>query len=124
MDTAREAEDELRLNARHSLFVEGHGRAHLDSDGRVDEEELHACPYCKSLPALRESHAELLAVAKRAAVLLPLAQITIGDVLREGDAAIAAAGINPWCVNEGRASGHEVLYFDFLAPAIEKAEKL
>jgi hypothetical protein len=38
---------------------------------------------------------------KRTNVLLRL--LTVGQILRGGDEAILAAGLDPWCVNEGRA---------------------
>lgn len=40
-----------------------------------------------------------------AAVLVPL--LTVRQVIHAGDAAIDAAGLNPWCINEGLATGDE-----------------
>jgi len=31
----------------YNLFIEGHERGHKDSDGRLDDEEQDACPFCK-----------------------------------------------------------------------------
>ena len=40
--------------------------------------------------------------------LMPLARLlTVRNVIEAGDDAIRAAGLNPWCMNEGRATGDE-----------------
>jgi hypothetical protein len=35
------------------------------------------------------------------------ALVTVGQVIDAGDESIAAAGLSPYCINEGRAEGHE-----------------
>jgi hypothetical protein len=51
---------------------------------------------------------------ERIRALLPLLRkITIRQVLDSGDEVISAAGISPWCVNEGRAEGHEPAISDW-----------
>lgn len=47
------------------------------------------------------------ALAKIRALTPLLRMLTIRDVLAAGEDVIAASGINPWCVAEGRASGDE-----------------
>lgn len=44
-------------------------------------------------------------VLKRCRVLVDL--LTVRQVMDAGDAAIEAAGLNPWCLNEGLATGEE-----------------
>jgi hypothetical protein len=45
---------------------------------------------------------------ERIRALLPLLRkITISQVLDSGDEVISAAGLNPWCVKEGRATSDE-----------------
>lgn len=42
-----------------------------------------------------------------------LKMITIRQVIDRGDKAIDACGLNPYCINEGRASGHESALSDW-----------
>ena len=45
---------------------------------------------------------------QRIAALLPLLrQLTVKQVIEAGDAAIDAAGLNPWCLKEGLVEGSE-----------------
>ncbi len=45
---------------------------------------------------------------QRIAALFPLLRLlTVKQVIGAGDAAIAAAGLNPWCLKEGLAEGTE-----------------
>jgi len=67
------------------------------------------------------THAELLEALKRAAKLVSL--LTVRQVINGGDKAIDAAGLNPWCMNEGLATGDEPLSVDFIDAAIAKATK-
>lgn len=48
---------------------------------------------------------EMRDVLKRSRVLL--GTVTVRQIIEAGDDAIEAAGLNPWCINEGRASGDE-----------------
>lgn len=51
---------------------------------------------------------------ERIRALLPLLRkITIRQVLDSGDEVISATGLNPWCVNEGRAQGDEPAISDW-----------
>lgn len=54
---------------------------------------------------LREEVAELRAKLDRVRPLVAL--LTVRQVIQGGDAAIQASGLNPWCINEGRATGDE-----------------
>ena len=38
-----------------------------------------------------------------------LSLLTVRQVIAAGDAAIEAAGLNPWAINEGRATGDETI---------------
>lgn len=75
----------------------------------------------------RQANAHLIAAApelyealKRASHLIQL--LTVRQVIEGGDDAIAAAGLNPWCMNEGLADGDETISDDFISAAIAKAE--
>lgn len=54
---------------------------------------------------LRAEVEELRAKLDRARPLVAL--LTVRQVIQGGDDAIAASGLNPWCINEGRATGDE-----------------
>lgn len=75
---------------------------HVDWFGRVGEWEVDAI--IRDL-STREPFLSLIREAQKASVLLPL--LTVRQVIDAGDKAINAAGLNPWCINEGRATGHE-----------------
>lgn len=64
--------------------------------------------------------AELIAAAKRADVLVRL--LTVRQVIEAGDEAIDAAGLNPYCMNEGLAEGHERIGFWHLSSALAALE--
>jgi hypothetical protein len=59
--------------------------------------------YAGLLSALAERDAAL----ERARILVGI--LTVGQVIRAGDRAISAAGLNPWCLNEGRAAAEDLL---------------
>lgn len=63
---------------------------------------------------------ELLEALKVAVKLLGL--VTVRQVIEAGNDAIEAVGLNPWCMNEGRATGDEQIPLDFIYRAISKAE--
>jgi hypothetical protein len=51
---------------------------------------------------------ETIETLERIRALLPLLRkITIRQVLDSGDEVISASGLDPWCINEGRATGDE-----------------
>jgi hypothetical protein len=37
--------------------------------------------------------------------------VTVNQVFAAGNDAINASGLNPWCINEGRATGEETLHW-------------
>lgn len=63
---------------------------------------------------------DLLKALKVAAKLLQT--VTIKQVFELGTEAINAVGLNPCCMNEGRATGDEPISLDFIYRAISKAE--
>jgi hypothetical protein len=63
---------------------------------------------------------ETLAALERCLPLLRL--LTIGQVIAGGDKAIDASGLNPWCLNEGRAEAGDRLNLWWLECAIEQAK--
>lgn len=50
----------------------------------------------------------LIKEVERLAILARL--VTVRQVIEAGDEAIDAAGLNPWCMNEGLATGDERVY--------------
>jgi hypothetical protein len=42
-------------------------------------------------------------------------RVTIRQVIDAGDNAIKAAGLNPWCINEGLATGDETIDISHLS---------
>jgi len=62
----------------------------------------------------------LIEAAERAQLLLR--GLTISEVMERGIEAINAAGLNPYCINEGRASGRERISTDWLGAAIASAK--
>lgn len=69
---------------------------------------------------LRDAAPELYEALRIARKLIGL--ITVRQVIEAGDDAIAAVGLNPWCMNEGRATGDEPVSADFIEAALAKAE--
>lgn len=63
---------------------------------------------------------ELLEAAKRAQILLR--GLTIRDVFEAGNGAIDAAGLNPYCINEGMSDGSEGFESWWLDSAIAAVE--
>ena len=53
---------------------------------------------------------------ERASKLIPL--LTVRQVISAGDDAIEAAGLNPWAMNEGLATGDENISADFTRRAL------
>lgn len=68
-----------------------------------------------------EAHGpKLLEALERARPLVAL--LTVRQVIEAGDDAIAAAGLNPWCMNEGLARGDEPIAAHFIEWAIAAAK--
>ena len=69
---------------------------------------------------MTELEKELLAACEKLAELASL--LTVRQVIEMGDPYIDIAGLNPWCINEGLATGKERLGIPLFAEsAIEKA---
>lgn len=66
------------------------------------------------------SHDELVKALELALRVMP--RLTIRDVIEAGDDAIDAFGLNPWCINEGLATGDEPIEADWIRTAIAKAK--
>lgn len=73
--------------------------------------------------ALVRSAPEMYRALKRIQTILRSCPITVRQVIGAGDQAIDAAGLNPYCINEG-ADGEAPMMFDFIGYAIESAEAL
>ena len=68
----------------------------------------------------RAAVAELIEAAERADKLLHL--LTVRQVIEAGYDAIDASGLNPYCMNEGLAEGHESIAPWWLASAIRRCK--
>lgn len=62
--------------------------------------------------ALVDENSRLRAERERLSVLASL--LTVRQVIEAGDRYIEAAGLNPWCINEGQATGDERLGLTFM----------
>ena len=58
---------------------------------------------------------------KKLRILMGL--ISVKQVIKAGDEAINACGLNPWCVNEGRATGDEKISTWSVSHLIDEIEK-
>jgi len=63
----------------------------------------------------------MLRALERAEVLVRL--LTVRQVIEAGDDAIDAAGLSPWCMNEGLADGTESIAAHFIGAAIAMAKR-
>ncbi len=82
---------------------------------------MHMTEDDDAAPAVPTAAGEVLDALRCARVLVR--PMTVRDALRS-DSAVEAAGLNPWCVNEGRATGEEPLDLSWLDHAIEACESL
>ena len=74
-------------------------------EDRMSEAWGEAAAAVKELLAARGKSDEVETALRRAEVLVPL--LTVRQVIEAGTEAIEAAGLNPWCIAEGRATGDE-----------------
>ena len=81
--------------------------------GSINGEEV---VLASAFDAVWEENKRLRDALKRAKELVCL--VTVKQVLEAGDAAINAAGLNPWCINEGLADGTEYIQTDFIDRAL------
>lgn len=79
---------------------------YANSEEGVGAEEIHGRLREAVGRLVRERH-EAKEAARRAAVLVRL--LTVRQVVEAGDEAVAAAGLNPWCLNEGLARAEDRL---------------
>lgn len=90
----------------------------------VHRGESHSAEWGEAAAAVRELLEDDRTVPKalqRAEKLVPL--LTVRQVISAGDDAIEAAGLNPWCINEGLATGDECIGRQWwLTEAIEKVK--
>ena len=68
---------------------------------------------------LRAEVAALREALERARVLVSL--LTVRQVIAAGDDACDAAGLNPWCINEGLATGDENIATHWMPDTQEQA---
>jgi hypothetical protein len=66
-----------------------------------------AIEFVSYVDSLTDENRELREVLARAKVLIRL--LTVQQVFDAGTPAITASGLNPWCMNEGLATGRELL---------------
>jgi hypothetical protein len=73
-------------------------------------------PYAPLIVRAVNAHDALVAALKRVEVIASL--VTVRQVIEAGDAAIEAAGLNPWAMNEGLADGTERVGTYFIDSAL------
>lgn len=64
---------------------------------------------------------EIIALLHRCKSLVRL--VTIKQVIEAGDEEITAAGLNPWCINEGLSDGTDTIEPWWITDAIEKLKQ-
>lgn len=66
-----------------------------------------------------------MTLARQAERLVTLARlVTVRQVIEAGDAAIDAAGLDSWCMNEGLADGSERIGLWWTRDLVEKIREL
>lgn len=76
--------------------------AYRDAGGNLDAGAVELAREVVRLRAKLQAARDAL---ERASHLVPL--VTVRAAIEAGDEAIDAAGLNPWCINEGLADGSE-----------------
>lgn len=71
---------------------------------------------------LRTENKRLRAALKRAEVLVGL--VTVRQAIHAGNDAIEAAGLNPWAMNEGLATGDERVSTWWLSDALNQQSRV
>lgn len=104
---------ELQLSADRRKIENEQGKTHWISPGPLMDRAAAALRHAA------ERERELVHALERCRVLKH--SITIREVLQRGDDAIEAAGLDPWCINEGLADGSETLDLSFIDRALRAA---
>lgn len=73
------------------------------------------------LASLKQDHAKLIELLEVSQTLMGI--LTIRQVMEAGSEAIEAAGLNPWCVNEGQTTGDDHVDLWKISAAIDEAKK-
>lgn len=92
----------------------------MDSPLKEDHEIIAQCS-SPERAKLVAAAPDLLEALERAKIIFTCLRPHVRQVMEEGSNAIEAAGLNPWCINEGLATGDEPMTFWFIDAAIEKA---
>lgn len=97
-------------------------------DGLTPEEVEANCDLIVAAPAmadeltrLRKVNGELVAALERCQKLVSL--VTIRQCVDDGNPAIQAAGLNPWCINEGLATGEENISTWWIEAALKNSKE-
>lgn len=75
------------------------------------------------VPCIAGLAADDLRYIARALTLLAACPPTVRQVIEAGNDAIEASGLNPWCMNEGRADGTEEVTLWWLNDVSEKVKR-
>jgi hypothetical protein len=75
----------------------------------------------EEITALKARVRELERALRRAKPLVRL--VTVKQIIDAGEDAINAAGLDPWCLNEGTANGSERIDACFIHAALTQGEK-
>lgn len=102
-----------------TAYIESEDRTTvLQTDGATEEEAI-----ANAQLVLRavNNHDALVEALRRAQRLVTL--LTVRQVIEAGDDFIEAAGLNPWCMNEGLAQGGERIGTGFIDAALSSAQE-
>ncbi len=93
------------------------------SNAELVVKSLNALAGIADPAAFVEAFEEMRRALQRVAKIVP-ATVTVRQIIEAGDDVIKAVGINPWCINEGQASGDEPVDVDFISDALANAAKV
>ena len=91
---------------------------HDDTDG----DYVRYSDHLAAMQRERECRTQLVAALSRCEALVHL--LTVRQVVSEGGKALEASGLNPWCLNEGLATGDERLSTWWIDAALLAAKEL
>lgn len=91
------------------------------SNAGIESEAVKVLDGLNETATLHAQIARMKGALERAEVLCRL--VTVRQVIEAGNEAIDAAGLNPYCINEGRAEGHEKIGCYFIEAALQSVAK-
>lgn len=96
-------------------------RFYVDPDGESRNLCDEYCVRATDYDAILDRVKRLEDALRRADLLVQL--VTVRQVIDSGNSAIEAAGLDPWCINEGKATGDEHLSPYWIDAALNEAAR-